>query len=173
MIHKHNATRFVRIYDLMQNCKDSDALTSTYICTCQDATANRADSWHMRQTVVKRTRTIDSTFFCFKILQLVLSTIASCSCLLVSCRSSRSLLCAPSPSGPWAGLHCYWITAGIIIYLHHHVIRLLTYSSLPHHCNAEERLEYALWSSGGKSKVITFSAIVNILVRRIYFGLKM
>ena len=29
MIHKHNATHLVRIYDLMQNCKDSEALTST------------------------------------------------------------------------------------------------------------------------------------------------
>ena len=146
-----------------------------YICMsrCYSEQSWLKDSWHMRQTVVKRTRTIDSTFLCFQILQLVLSTIASCSCLLVSCRSSRSLLCAPSPSGPWAGLHCYWITAGIIIYLHHHVIRLLTYSSLPHHCNDEERLEYALSSSGGKSKVITFTAMVDILVQRIYFGLEM
>ena len=32
IIHKRNATHLVRIYDLMQNCKDSEALTSTYIC---------------------------------------------------------------------------------------------------------------------------------------------
>ena len=151
MIHKHNATHLVRIYDLMQNCKDSEALTSTLYMYVKMLQRTELTQRLMTHETKKRTRTIDSTFFCFKILQLVLSTIASCSCLLVSCRSSRSLLCAPSPSGPWAGLHCYWITAGIIIYLHHHVIRLLKYSSLPHHCRLQgenQRLKrFRQWST--------------------------
>ena len=78
------------------------------------------DSWQMWQTIVKRTRTPSSAFFCFKIWQRVLWTISSW--LLIGV---MSLTVPYSPLDLHRALGrtlSHWITAGIIIYLHRLVI---------------------------------------------------